>query len=248
MLCQRVIPILTFCDGVLFRTKQFSPDYRYTLKFVDAWSADEIIVLDVSRPGQGKRENFFEVVSNFARRCFVPLAAGGGVRSLDDVHRLLGIGADKVVVNTGALDDPSLVGEIARRYGSQCVVGVVDACKTQDGYEAMASFGSRSTGLSAEAWARRLEADGAGEILVQSIERDGSLMGYDLELVKSVGASVRVPVLAAGGAGKWDHFADALRIPGVSAACTSNIYHFTETSIASAKSFLADAGFRVRTS
>jgi cyclase len=248
MLCKRVIPVLTFCDGVLFRTKQFVPDYRYTLNFVDAWSADEIVVLDVTRPGQGTRENFDAVVSEFARRCFVPLSAGGGVRTLDDVHRLIDIGADKVVVNTGAIDRPALVGEIARRYGSQCVVGAVDARKTEIGYEAMAAFGTRATGQSAEAWARRLEEEGVGEIMVQSIERDGSLLGYDLDLMQRVCASVRVPVLVSGGAGNWSHFAQALAAGGADAACTNNIYHFTETSMASAKAFLAAAGVRVRAS
>jgi len=247
MLCKRVVPVLTFNDGVLFRTKEFVPDYRYTLKFVDAWSADEIVVLDVTRAGGGDRRNFFDVVSEFARRCFVPLAAGGGVRSLDDVHALLDIGADKAVVNTGAIDRPALVGEIARRYGSQCAVGVIDARRTDDGYEVMAEFGTRATGLSPQEWARRLEAEGAGEILVQSIERDGSLLGYDLELAARVAGAVRVPVLVSGGAGNWSHFADAFRVAGVDAACTTNIYHFTETSIASAKAYLAKAGVPVRT-
>lgn len=248
MLCKRVIPVLTFCDGVLFRTKQFVPDYRYTLNFVDAWSADEIVVLDVTRPGQGMRENFDAVVSEFARSCFVPLSAGGGVRTLDDAHRLIDIGADKVVVNTGAIERPELVGEIARRFGSQCVVAAIDARKTETGYEVMAAFGACATGLAVEDWARRLEQEGVGEIMVQSIERDGSLLGYDLDLMRLVCASVRVPVLIAGGAGSWSHFAQALAPGGADAACTNNIYHFTETSMASAKTFLAAAGVPVRTS
>lgn len=248
MLCKRVIPVLTFNDGVLFRTKTFVPDYRYTLDFVDAWSADEIVVLDVTRPGTGARANFETVVSNFARRCFVPLAAGGGVRALDDVRRLMGIGADKVVVNSGAFDRPALVGEIARSYGVQCVVGCVDARRTDTGYEAMVEFGRRGTGLAPEDWARRLEGEGAGEILVQSVERDGSLLGYDIDLARRVRAAVRVPVLLASGAGNWKHFAEAFREADADAACTTNIYHFTETSIASAKAYLAGAGVPVRTS
>jgi cyclase len=248
MLCKRVIPVLTFNDGVLFRTRSFVPDYRYTLDFVDAWSADEIVVLDVTRPGAGERANFEAVVSGFARRCFVPLTAGGGVRKLDDVRRLMAIGADKVAVNTGAFDRPELVGEIARSYGAQCVVGCVDARRTPDGYEAMVEFGRRPTGLAPEEWARRLEGEGAGEILVQSIDRDGTLQGYDLELARRVRAAVRVPVLVSGGAGNWKHFAEAFRDAGADAVCTTNIYHFTETSIASAKAYLADAGVTVRTS
>jgi cyclase len=248
MLCKRVIPVLTFNDGVLFRTKEFTPDYRYTLNFVDAWSADEIVVLDVTRPGQGNRQAFFDVVSDFARRCFVPLAAGGGVRTLDDVARYLSVGADKVVVNTGAIDRPKLVSEIAKRYGSQCVVASIDARRTADSYEVMAGFGRQPTGLAPQDWARRLAELGAGEILVTSIERDGSLAGYDLALIRSVAEAVRVPVLAAGGAGNWRHFQDALVEGKAAAACTSNIYHFTETSIASAKAYLARNGVPVRVS
>jgi len=248
MLCKRVVPVLTFNDGVLFRTKEFMPDYRYTLNFVDTWSADEIVVLDVTRPGHGSRQTFFDVVSDFARRCFVPLAAGGGIRTIDDVVRYLSVGADKVVVNTGAVDRPELVSEIANRYGSQCVVASIDARRTADGYEVMAEFGRRATGLKPEDWARRLADLGAGEILVTSIERDGSLSGYDLALVRRVAEAVRVPVLAAGGAGNWKHFQDALVEGKAAAACTSNIYHFTETSIASAKAYLAKNGVPVRVS
>jgi len=248
MLCKRVVPVLTFNDGVLFRTKEFMPDYRYTLNFVDAWSADEIVVLDVTRPGHGSRQTFFDVVSDFARRCFVPLAAGGGIRTIDDVVRYLSVGADKVVVNTGAVDRPEFVSEIANRYGSKCVVASIDARRTADGYEVMAEFGRRATGLKPEDWARRLADLGAGEILVTSIERDGSLSGYDLALVRRVAEAVRVPVLAAGGAGNWKHFQDALVEGKAAAACTSNIYHFTETSIASAKAYLANNGVQVRLS
>jgi cyclase len=248
MLCKRVVPVLTFNDGVLFRTKEFTPDYRYTLNFVDAWSADEIVVLDVTRPGQGSRQAFFDVVSDFARRCFVPLAAGGGIRTVDDVTRFLSVGADKVVVNTGAVARPELVSDIAQRYGSQCVVASIDARRAGDGYEVMAEFGRRPTGLKPEDWAKRLAELGAGEILVTSIERDGSLSGYDLALIRRVAEAVRVPVLAAGGAGNWKHFQDALIEGKAAAACTSNIYHFTETSIASAKAYLARNGVAVRAS
>jgi cyclase len=246
MLRKRLVTVLTFSDGVLFRTKLFRPDYRYTHNFVDTWSVDEIAALDVTRPGEGERGNFFKVVSHLARNCFVPLAAGGGIRSLDDVKRFMDVGADKVVVNTGAVRRPELISEIARGYGAQCVVLSIDAGRTADGgYEVRSDFGARPAGLDPAAWARRGEALGAGEILVTSIERDGSLEGYDLELCRRVIAAVRVPVLVLGGAGSWKHFVDGFSV-GASAVCTQNIYHFTDTSIQSAKKFLAKHGIPVR--
>lgn len=246
MLRKRVITVLTFNDGVLFRTKLFTPDYRYTLNFVDSWSVDEIVVLDVTRPGHGSRANFEEVIARFARNCFVPLAAGGGIRTLDDVARALDLGADKVVVNTAALARPAFITEIAERYGSQCVIVSIDARNTGDGYEVMSAFASEPTGRTPVDWAREAVALGAGELLVTSIERDGALQGYDLELCRSVADAVTIPVLIAGGAGNWKHFAAGFAEGHASAVCTTNIYHFTETSIRSAKSYLAGRGIAVR--
>ncbi len=247
MLRKRVVTVLTFNDGVLFRTKLFRPDYRYTLNFVDAWSVDEIVALDVTRPGTGERANFERVVSDFARRCFVPLAAGGGVRSIADVERLLAVGADKVVVNTGALERPALIGEIANAYGAQCVVVSIDAKRRDDGsYEVHGRFGAEPTGRDPADWAREAQALGAGEILITSIDRDGWLQGYDLELCRRVADAVTVPVLILGGCGSWKHMAEGFDAGHASAVCTQNIYHFTETSIQSAKRYLAGQGVEVR--
>lgn len=247
MLRKRLITVLTFVDGVLFRTKQFDPDYRYTLNFVDAWSVDEIVVLDVTRPDQGERENFFKVVRGFAERCFVPLAAGGGVRGMDDVRRLLDAGADKVTVNTGALERPELITEIASAYGAQCAVVSMDAKRDANGdSEVYSSFGSKATGLTPANWAAEAERRGAGEILVTSIDRDGSLSGYDLDLCREVATAVSVPVLIAGGAGNWKHFVEGFTEGKADGVCTANIYHFTETSIHSAKKFLSKANVPVR--
>lgn len=248
MVRKRLVTVLTFNDGVLFRTKVFTPDYRYTLNFVDAWSVDEVVLLDVTRPGGGDRANFEAVVADFARRAFVPLTVGGGVRSVEDVRRLMLCGGDKVVVNTGALDRPELIGEIAQQYGSQCVVVAMDARRTEaGGYEVMAGFGRRPTGLSPAAWARQARDLGAGEILVTSIERDGSLEGYELPLCREVVAAVDIPVLICGGAGNWDHFCAGFTEGGADAVCTANIYHFTESAVRSAKRHLAKAGIPIRT-
>ena len=249
MLRRRVITVLTFNDGVLFRTKLFQPDYRYTLNFVDAWSVDEIVVLDVTRPGQGERRNFEAVIRDFASRCFVPLAAGGGIRTLEDVRRFMRIGADKVVVNTGALERPQFITEIAEAYGSQCVVLSIDAKRHDDGrYEVFGRCGAWATGREPVEWAREGERLGAGEILVTAIDRDGWLQGYDLDLCRAVSDSVSVPVLVLGGCGNWQHMAEALTVGAASAACTQNIYHFTEASIRAAKKYLEAKKIPVRLS
>ncbi len=247
MLRKRVVTVLTFNNGVLFRTKLFHPDYRYTLNFVDAWSVDELVVLDITRPDGGDKGKFFDVVRNFARNCFVPLAAGGGIRSLDDVKRFLDAGADKVVVNTGALRRPELITKIARLYGSQCVVLSIDVQKHDDRrYEVYSDFGGEPTGRNPVEWACEGQELGAGEILVCPIQRDGWLQGYDLDLCRAVSVAVSLPTLILGGAGNWKHFVEGFEQGHASAVCTQNIYHFTESSIKSAKSYLKRAGIEVR--
>ncbi|CCQ73072.1 imidazole glycerol phosphate synthase subunit HisF [Magnetospira sp. QH-2] len=247
MLCKRIITVLTFNNGVLFRTKLFEPDYRYTLNFVDAWSVDEIVVLDVTRSGQGDKDSFFKVVRDFADRCFVPLTVGGGIRSLEDVRRLMGLGADKVVINSGAFEDPRLIGAIAGRYGSQCVVLSIDAKQSDDGgHEVRSHAATRATGRDPVGWAREGQSLGAGEILLTSVERDGWLQGYDLDLCRSVADAVSVPVLILGGCGNWKHMEQGFLQGHASAVCTQNIYHFTEKSIQAAKRYLNSKGIPVR--
>ena len=248
MLAKRLVTVLTLNDGVLFRTRNFHPDYRYTLNFVDAWSVDEIVVLDITRPGDGERQTFYDVVEDLARRCFVPLACGGQVRSVDEVKKLLRLGADKVVLNTGAIERPALITEAAQLFGAQAVVVSIDAKRRGPAdYEVYKCFGSVPTGLSPQAWASRAEALGAGEIFITSIDKDGSLEGYDNELNRLVADAVNVPVLVCGGAGSWQHFCDGFADGRASAVCTTNIYHFTDTSIRSAKQYLRNAGILVRT-
>jgi len=248
MLRKRLITVLTFNNGVLFRTKDFIPDYRYTLNFVDAWSVDEIAVLDVTRPGEGERDNFYKIVSRFARGCFVPLAVGGGVKSIKDFKKLLGIGADKIIINTEAVRNPELITAAAERFGSQCVVVSIDAKRKEEGrYEVYTDFGMVETGLDPVVWAKRARELGAGEILLTSIDRDGSLEGYDNDLNRLISDSVDIPVLVCGGAGNWQDFVDGFTLGKASAVCTANIYHFTEKSIRSAKNYLKTNGINVRT-
>jgi cyclase len=217
------------------------------LNFVDAWSIDEIVILDITRSGYGDRANFYNIVSNFARNCFVPLAVGGGVRDINDFNILLKVGADKIVLNTGAVERPELINEAARLFGSQCVVLSIDAKRSDRlGYEVYTNFGTKPTGMHPSEWAQRAFRLGAGEIMITSIEKDGTLEGYDNNLTRIVSDAVNIPVLACGGAGNWSNFLDGFVKGGASAVCTTNIYHFTETSIRSAKKFLNRSGILVR--
>lgn len=247
MLRKRLITVLTFNDGVLFRTRNFQPDYRYTANFVDAWSIDEIVALDITRPGHGERQHFYEVIIEIAKNCFVPLAAGGGIKTIDEIKFLLRHGADKVVINTEAVNNPNLVTEAAKLFGIQCIVVSIDAKKNQQGeYEVFTRFGTEPTGLHPTEWAKKAQELGAGEIFITSIDKDGSLEGYDNDLNLMVSEAVDIPVLVCGGAGKWQDFVDGFNQGQASAVCTTNIYHFTETSIKSAKNFLDQAGIVVR--
>jgi cyclase len=246
MLRRRVITALTFNDGVLFRTKLFTPDYRYTANFVDAWSIDEIVLLDISRPERRNPDFFYSVISELSSKCFVPVCVGGGVRGLDDIKRYLELGADKVSLNTALLDTPDLVTQAAQRFGSQCVVASIDARREGDTYRVYRNCGRERTNWAPEDLAQEIESRGAGEILLTSIDRDGSLEGYDNELNARVVRRVSIPVVACGGAGKWQDFVDAIRVAGVDAVATANIYHFTEKSIKSAKQYLTKQGVSVR--
>jgi cyclase len=247
LLSKRLITVLTFNQGVLFRTKLFRPDYRYTLNFVDSWSVDEIVVLDITRGQQADRKVFFDVVERFARRCFVPLTAGGSIRSLDEVKRFLDSGADKIVVNTGALERPGLITDIAETYGSQCVVLSVDAKQeASGGYRVFKQAGAVPTDYDPVSWAQEGETRGAGEILITAMDRDGWLQGYDIDLCRQVSDAVNVPVLALGGAGGWSHMTELFERTKAAGACTQNIYHFTEASIQNAKKVLSDNAVQVR--
>ncbi len=247
MVKKRLITVLTVDNGVLFRTRNFMPDYRYTLNFVDAWSVDEVVLLDITRPGQGDRNNFYDIVKHFAKNCFVPLTVGGGVQKIEDFKTLLSIGADKVAINTQAVRTPEFISEASRRFGSQCVVVSIDSRRTANGhYEVCTKYGTESIGKSPERWAALVQDYGAGEILVQSIDVDGTLEGYDNQLNRLVADAVEIPVLACSGAGNWKHFVDGFIMGDASAVCTTNIYHFTENSIKSAKMYLKKSGIDVR--
>src|SRR3990167_2293344 len=246
MLKQRLIVVLTLNDGVLYLTKRFKPDYRYTINFVDSGLVDEVIMLDITRPGQGDRDNFIRAVEAFSDRCFVPLTVGGGVRTVDDARFRLRHGADIVTVNTAAVEQPRLIRLISDEFGAQAVVLSMDVWRHEDGsYEVYTEFGTKPSGRVPDVWAKMAVNRGAGQILVTSIQRDGSLLGYDNELNRMVVDAVDAPVIVAGGVGCWDHLVTALDL-GVSGVCVSNIFHMTETSLRAAKEHMRGAGCLVR--
>lgn len=247
MLAKRVITTLTFNQGVLFRTRYFEPDYRYTKSFIDTWSVDEIIILDISRKYNKEiKKKFKKLIASFSENSFVPLTVGGKIKTLKDVSDLMNVGADKVSLNTKAIEDPSFIKEVSSRYGSQAVVISIDVKKNGSKYEVYSNNGSNPTGLSPVEWAQECQKMGAGEILVTSIDRDGFLNGFDLDLCLLIKSSVKLPVLALGGCGNWQHMLDAFNETNIDAVCTQNIFHFTEESIRSSKIFLDNNNINVR--
>ena len=212
--------------------------------------ADELVFLDISATPE-EREPLYRVVRDTASVVSIPFTVGGGVRSLADFDRMLGSGADKVSINTAAVRNPRLVAEAAREYGSQAVVVAIDAKwvgrgRTRSGWEVYVSGGRVATGLDAVEWARRVEELGAGEILLTSIDRDGTRMGYDLELTRAVVEAVSIPVIASGGAGEPRHFLEAFTVAGADAALAAGVFHYRVLSIGEVKRFLRANGVEVR--
>jgi cyclase len=251
----RVIPCLDVdagrvVKGVNFVDLRDAGDPVALAAAYDAQGADELVFLDITA-SSGDRETTYEVVRRTADQVFIPLTVGGGVRTVDDFDRLLRAGADKVGVNTAAIDRPELLAEAADRYGAQCVVLSLDVRRcspgrqTDSGYEVTTHGGRRSTGIDAVTWAARGADLGAGELLVNSMDADGTRAGYDLPLLAAVRAAVHVPVIASGGAGSVADFAPAVDA-GADAVLAASVFHFGELTIAEVKAALRDAGHPVR--
>ena len=246
----RVIPCLDVANGRVVKGVNFvdlrdAGDPVEAARAYDLAGADELCFLDITASHEG-RETILDVVARTAEVCFMPLTVGGGVRSAEDARALLLAGADKVAVNSAAVARPELVAEIADRFGSQCVVASVEARATGSGWEVFTHGGRRATGIDAVAHAIRLVELGAGEVLVTSMDRDGTRDGYDLDLTRTIADGVSVPVIASGGVGGLQHLVDGVTLGHASAVLAASIFHFGESTIGQAHQALAAAGLPVR--
>ncbi len=249
-LCRRIIPCLDVTAGRVVKGVQFenlrdAGDPVELAAAYDAAGADEITFLDITATSDN-RETMVDVVRATAKRVHIPLTVGGGIRSTDDMYRMLRAGADKIGINSAAIARPELIAEGAQRFGNQCIVLAVDARQRGDGWEVYSHGGRKPTGLDAVEWAKRGVALGAGEILLTSMDADGTKEGYDLPLTRAISDAVDVPVIASGGVGNLQHMLEGLTEGGAYAVLAASIFHFGEYTIAEAKDYLANAGVPVR--
>ncbi len=250
MLALRVIPCLDVKDGRVVKGVNFvalrdAGDPVEQARAYDREGADEVTFLDIGATHEN-RDTMYDVVSRTAAEVFIPLTVGGGVRSVEDVRRLLLAGADKASINSAAVTDPDLVRRAAEAFGSQAIVVAIDARKVADGrWEIFTHGGRKPTGIDAVAWAQRMEALGAGEILLTSMDRDGTKAGFDLDLLARVRAAVRLPLVASGGVGTVEHFVEGARV-GATGLLAASVFHYGQFRIGDAKAALAAAGFPVR--
>jgi cyclase len=255
MLAKRIIPCLDVdagrvVKGVRFLDIQDAGDPVEIARRYDQEGADELTFLDITASADN-RDTLVHVVERVAGEVFIPLTVGGGIRTLDDIRRMLNAGADKVSINTAAVHNPQFVHEAAERFGSQCIVVAIDAKQvstTPPRWEIFTHGGRKPTGLDAIDWARRMVALGAGEILLTSMDRDGTRQGFDLELTRRVSEAVTVPVIASGGVGTLDHLADGVTLGKADAVLAASIFHFAEYTLQQARQHLSGRGVRVRTS
>jgi cyclase len=253
MLAKRIIPCLDVTGGRVVKGVNFvelrdAGDPVEIAARYNEQGADELTFLDITATSDA-RDLILHIIEAVASQVFIPLTVGGGVRSVADVRRLLNAGADKVSFNSAAVAHPDLIGEAAERYGSQCIVVAIDAKRRTDGapgWDVYTHGGRRNTGLDAVAWARRMAAAGAGEILLTSMDRDGTKSGFDLALTRAVSDAVPVPVIASGGVGALEHLSEGIRLGGADAVLAASIFHYGEFTVGQAKALLARDGVPVR--
>jgi cyclase len=250
MLAKRIIPCLDVkagrvVKGVRFVDLQDAGDPVEVAKIYDREGADELCFLDITASHEN-RAIILDVVARTAEQVFMPLTVGGGINKLDDIRKLLQAGADKVSINTRAVNRPEFVREAAERFGSQCIVVAIDAKRVAEHWQVFTHGGRNPTGIDAWEWSERMECYGAGEILLTSMDRDGTKEGYDLELTRTIAERVTIPVIASGGVGNLEHIYDGLTQGKASAALAASIFHYREFSIAECKQYLHDRGIPVR--
>jgi cyclase len=251
MLKMRVIPCLDVKDGRVVKGVNFvdlvdAGDPVEQAKIYDREGADELCFLDITASAED-RDTLYDVVRRTAEQCFMPLTVGGGVRSVEDIRRLLLAGADKVSINTAAVARPAFVKEAAEKFGSQCIVVAIDAKQTALGqWQVFTHGGRRATGIDVVAWAKQMSTYGAGEILLTSMDRDGTKSGFDIALTRAVADAITIPVIASGGVGTLDHLVGGIRDGHATAVLAASIFHFGTYRVAQAKAHLAAAGIAVR--
>lgn len=246
----RVIPCLDVTDGRVVKGVNFvglrdAGDPVELAARYDAEGADELVFLDITATSD-ERETMVDMVRRTAEQVFIPFTIGGGIRTVDDARTMLRAGADKVSVNSAAVARPELISEIAEVFGNQCVVCAIDARANENGWEVYVAGGRTPTGINAVEWAQKAESLGAGEILLTSMDRDGTRDGFDLRLTKTIADAVNIPLIASGGVGNLDHLVDGIVEGGADAVLAASIFHFGEFSIAEAKAHLLNAGVAVR--
>ncbi len=252
MLSRRIIPCLDVTNGrvvkgIKFQELRDAGDPVESAKAYDAQGADELVFLDITASSDG-RGIMHDVVARTAEQCFMPLTVGGGLRSVDNIEAMLKSGADKVSLNTAAIKAPQLIADAARRFGNQCIVLAIDAKREPDGksWRVYTHGGRNPTDLNAVDWAKKAVSLGAGEILLTSMDRDGTGIGYDVELTRAISDAVEVPVIASGGAGQMDHFADVLEAGRASAVLAATLFHFGTFTVPQVKDYLATRNVPVR--
>jgi len=250
MLKVRIIPCLDVDKGRVVKGVNFvdlidAGDPVEQAKIYDLAGADEICFLDITASSE-QRETIFDVISKTAEQCFMPLTVGGGVRCVEDIRKLLLAGADKVTINTAAIHNPDFVKEAALKFGSQCIVVAIDVKRKGDRFEIFTHGGRKETGLEAVTWARRMADYGAGEILLTSMDKDGTRSGFDIELIKEIADDIIIPVIASGGVGTLEHMVEGVRDGNASAVLAASIFHFGDFSIEEAKRYMEAKGVAVR--
>jgi len=250
MLKNRIIPCLDVKNGRVVKGINFvdlkdAGDPVEQAKIYSDGGADEICFLDITASNEN-RDIIYDVIEKTSKKCFVPLTVGGGVRSIEDVNKLLNCGADKVSINTAAVLNSKVVIESSKKFGSQCIVVAIDAKKNSDKWEIFTHGGRNNTGIDAIEFAKRMEDYGAGELLVTSMDRDGTQNGYDNNLISNISSKVNIPVIASGGVGNLDHLVDGIKLGNASAVLAASIFHYGKYSIKEAKEYLDLKGIPVR--